>query len=118
MNRTLQAQKARHRAALILKVRSGQLTATAAAQTLGISRQAYYQWEQRALKAMLSALEEQPRGRPRQVRDPHKAALQQQVEQLQKQVQLHEQRDQLRQLINQWREPRAKARGSSTKKKQ
>ena len=31
--------KARHRAALILQVRSGQMTATAAAQALGISRQ-------------------------------------------------------------------------------
>ena len=117
MNRTLQAQKARQRAALILKVRSGQLTATAAAQTLGISRQAYYQWEQRALKAMLSALEEQPRGRPRRARDPDKQALQQQVEQLQKQVQLHEQREKLRQLIKDWREPRGKSRGSSSKKK-
>ena len=55
-----QPRKARQRAALILKVRSGQLTATAAAQALGISRQAYYQWESRALKAMLAALEEQP----------------------------------------------------------
>ena len=41
--------KAKQRAAVILQVRSGQLTATAAAQTLGISRQQYYQWEQRAL---------------------------------------------------------------------
>jgi transposase len=117
MNRTLQAQKARQRAALILKVRSGQLTATAAARTLGISRQAYYQWEQRALKAMLSALQEQPRGRPRQPRDPDKQALQKQVEQLHKQLQLHEQRQKLRQLIKDWREPCGRSRGSSSKKK-
>jgi hypothetical protein len=39
------------------------------------------------------------------------------VEQLQKQVQLHEQRDKLRQLIKDWREPRGKSRGSSSKKK-
>ena len=50
--------KARQRAELILQVRSGQLSATAAAQTLGISRQQYYQWEQRALSALLSAVEE------------------------------------------------------------
>ena len=110
-----QAQKARQRAALILKVRSGQLTARAAAQTLGISRQAYYQWENRALQAMLTALEEQPRGRPRQRGDPKQKALEQKVEQLQEQVRLHEQREKLRRIIKQWEEPRA--RGSSTKKK-
>jgi transposase-like protein len=47
--------KARQRAELILKVRSGQLTATAAAQALGISRQQYYQWEARALQALLGS---------------------------------------------------------------
>jgi transposase len=113
-----QAQKARHRAALILKVRSGQMTATAAAQTLGISRQAYYQWEQRALKAMLTALEEQPRGRPRRRRDPGKEALEQKLDQLQKQLRLHQQRQKLRDLIKQWEEPRVRSRGSSSKKKQ
>jgi transposase len=117
MNRSVQAHKARQRAALILKVRSGQLTATAAAQTLGISRQAYYQWEQRALKAMLMALQEQPRGRPRKPRDPARQALEQQVAQLQKELQLHEQRQKLRHLMKQWTEPRAHARGASTKKK-
>jgi len=83
---------AQQRAALILKVRTGQLTATAAAQALGISRQAYYQWEGRALRAMLTALEEQPRGRPRKQRDPHQAALEQKVAQLQKELRLHEER--------------------------
>jgi transposase len=113
-----QTQKARQRAALILKVRSGQLTATAAAQSLGISRQAYYQWEQRALKAMLLALEEQPRGRPRQHQDLRRQALEQQVQQLQKQLQLHEQREQLRSLLKNWQEPRPKKRGSANKKKE
>jgi len=41
--------KARQRAEVIFKVRSGQMTAKAAAQTLGISRQQYYQWEQRGV---------------------------------------------------------------------
>ena len=49
--------KAQQRAEAIFKVRSGQLTATAAAQALGISRQQYYQWEKRALEALLQALE-------------------------------------------------------------
>ena len=94
--------KARERAELIFKVRSGQMTATDAAQTLGISRQQYYQWEQRALKALLSALEDQPTGRPKTPTDPEKEALQRRVEQLEQQVQQQEQKEQLRQLLNQW----------------
>lgn len=117
MNRSLQARKARQRAALILKVRSGQLTATAAARRLGISRQAYYQWEQRALRAMLRALEELPRGRPRRQRDPQGEALLQQNQQLQKQLRLYEQKDRLRALLKPWPEPRLQGRGSGLKKK-
>jgi len=94
--------KARQRAAVILQVRSGQMTATAAAQTLGISRQQYYQWEQRALSALLSALEDQPTGRPKTPTDPEKEKLQRRVEQLEQQVQQQQQREQLRQLLSQW----------------
>jgi transcriptional regulator of heat shock response len=94
--------KARQRAELILRVRSGQMTATEAALTLGISRQQYYQWEQRALQALLSALEDQPTGRPKNPTDPEKEALQRRVKQLEQQVQEHQQREQLRQLLNQW----------------
>ena len=94
--------KARQRAELILKVRSGQMTATDAAATLGISRQQYYQWEQRALQALLSALEDQPTGRPKTPTDPERDQLQHRVEQLEQQVQLYEQKEQLRQLLNHW----------------
>ena len=94
--------KARQRAELILQVRSGQLTATAAAQTLGISRQQYYQWEQRALQALLTALEDQPTGRPKTPTDPEKEKLQRRVQQLEQQVQHQQQREQLRQLLSQW----------------
>ena len=94
--------KARQLAEVIFKVRSGQMTATAAAQTLGISRQQYYQWEQRALQALLAALENQPPGRPKSPTDPEKAALQRRVQQLEQQVLEHQQREQLRQLLSQW----------------
>ena len=96
--------KARQRAEVIFKVRSGQMTATDAAQTLGISRQQYYQWEQRALQALLSSLENQPTGRPKTPTDPEKEKLQRRVQQLEQQVQQQEQREQLRQLLNQWAE--------------
>jgi len=94
--------KARQRAEVIFQVRSGQLTATAAAQRLGISRQQYYQWEQRALEALLQALEDQPTGRPKGPTDPEKQTLQRRVEQLEQQVQHYEQKEKLRQLLNQW----------------
>jgi transposase len=109
-------RKARHRAELILKVRSGQLTATAAARMLGISRQQYYQWEQRALQALLQALEDQPKGRPRTKLDPDKQALQQQVDQLHQQLRRYEQKEKLQQLLKQWQESRP-GRGSPAKKK-
>ena len=94
--------KARQRAELILQVRAGQMTATEAAQTLGISRQQYYQWEQRALQALLAALEDRPTGRPKNPSDPEKEKLQRRVQQLEQQVQRHQQREQLRQLLRQW----------------
>ena len=94
--------KARQRAEVIFKVRSGQMTATDAAAELGISRQQYYQWEQRALKALLMSLEDQPTGRPKTPTDPEKEKLQHRVEQLEQQVQEYQQKEQLRQLLQQW----------------
>ena len=102
------------RASLILQVRAGQLTAQEAAQQLGISRQAYYKWEQRGLRALLQALEDQPKGRPPAPTDPEKEQLQSRVEALEKKVRLYEQREQLRALIQEMEEPDET--GSSTKK--
>src|ERR1043165_6128374 len=102
------------RASLILQVRAGQITAQEAAQQLSISRQAYYKWEQRALRALLRALEDQPAGRPPAPSDPLKEQLQSRVEELEKQIRLYEQREKLRTLIQQMEEPGSS--GSSTKK--
>jgi transposase-like protein len=82
--------KAQRRAELIWQVRSGQITATEAAQQLGISRQQYYEWEKRALSALLTALADQPTGRPKAPTDPEKETLQRRVQQLEQQVQLHQ----------------------------
>ena len=113
MSRSRTDQQARQRATLILQVRAGQITAQQAARQLGISRQRYYQWETRALRALLTALQNQPRGRPRKVRDPEKHQLHLQVQQLQKQVYLFQQKDKLRQLI---KSMEGSIRDSSTKK--
>lgn len=102
------------RASLILQVRSGQITAQQAALQLGISRQAFYKWERRALKALLNALQDQPAGRPKGTTDPEKDQLQTRVEQLERQVRLYEQREELRKILKQMEE--AGGSGSSTKK--
>lgn len=100
------------RASLILQVRAGQITAQEAARQLGISRQAYYKWERRALQAMLGSLEDQPRGRPPQITDPDKEELQSRVEELGRKVRLYEEREALRLLIQDMEDPS----GSATKK--
>ncbi|HWT79133.1 MAG TPA: helix-turn-helix domain-containing protein [Candidatus Methylomirabilis sp.] len=100
------------RANLILQVRTGQITAQEAARQLGISRQAFYKWEKRALKALLHALRDQPPGRPKGTTDPEKNQLKSRVEELEHKVQLYEQREELRKLLKQMEEPG----GSSTKK--
>jgi transposase len=55
---------ARTRAETIWQVRSGAMTATQAAQHLGVSRKTYYEWEARAMAGMVQALSNQPAGRP------------------------------------------------------
>jgi transposase len=102
------------RASLIVQVRSGQLTALQAAQQLGISRQAFYKWEKRALQALLNALQDQPPGRPKGTTDPEKDQLKARVHQLERQVRLYEQRDKLRQLLKEMEPPDRS--GSVTKK--
>jgi len=61
---------AQKRAEVIMRVRTGQMTATDAAKALGVSRKTYYEWEKRGLGGMLDALEKGRSGRPGEVRDP------------------------------------------------
>jgi transposase len=92
---------ARQRAQLIMQVRSGVLTAEAAARQLGVSRKTYYKWERRALAAMVEALGNRDQGRPPQPRDPEKAALRRQTEELQAKLTVLERTARLRQLLAQ-----------------
>jgi transposase len=113
MSRSRTDRLARQRATLILQVRTGQLTASQAAQQLNISRQRYYKWEKRALQALLRSLQDQPKGRPRKAQDLEKEKLQLRVKQLQAQVQRFEQKEKLRQLLKTMEERPGR---SSTKK--
>src|SRR6516164_7089512 len=102
------------RASLIMQVRAGQITVQEAAQQLGISRQAYYKWERRALKALINALEDQPAGRPREATDPEKDQLKDRVQELERKVRLYEEREKLRALLKEMEQVGPS--GSATKK--
>lgn len=67
----------------ILQVRGGTLTALAAAQRLGFSRKTYYQWEDRALRGMLAALQPGHPGRPSTAPPAPQARLQEELQRTQ-----------------------------------
>lgn len=85
--RTQQAA-ARQRAEVIMKVRCGLISASQAADQLGISRKTYYKWEQRGLSALLGSLEDQLPGRPCQPQDSQRMALEKQLEQAHREIAL------------------------------
>src|SRR5437588_10298387 len=105
---TPQQDKARQRAIVIMKVRSGQLTASQAARILGVSRKTYYQWEQRGLAGMLAQLQDQPPGRPLSPNDPDREALQVQLRQAQNELEQARQVKELRQILESLQPTRAK----------
>jgi len=91
---------ARERASIILQVRSGALTATEGAERLGVSRKTYYEWEDRALKAMARALENHAPGRPSLPLDSEKEDLQRKVQDLEKRLYLAEKTIEVKDLLS------------------
>ena len=91
---------ARERAAIILQVRSGALTATEGAERLGVSRKTYYEWEDRALQAMAFALENHAPGRPLVPPDAEKEELQSKVRDLEKKLYLAEKTIEVKDLLS------------------
>lgn len=73
-------EKAREWQRIIMEVASGRLTATQAAEQMGVSRKTYYEKQERALTAMLEALKDRPTGRPGQPEDPDKEELLEELE--------------------------------------
>jgi transposase len=90
---------ARERAAIILQVRSGALTATEGAERLGISRKTYYEWEDRALQAMALALENHAPGRPPVPSDAEKE-LQSKVRDLEKRLYVAEKTIEVKEMFS------------------
>ena len=111
-------REARLRAELILKVRSGALTAWEAAHQLGVSRKTYYQWEKRGLQGMLEALNRRSGGRPATPVDEEKEQLRQEVEKLRQQVTLLEQGRKIREVLNEKTADTSSASGQNAKKKE
>jgi transposase len=90
---------ARERALVILRVRSGAMTAKQGAQALRVSRKTYYQWEERALKAMALALENHVAGRPCVSTDEEKETLRQRIRELEKKLDLAEKALEVKELL-------------------
>lgn len=92
-------QQARQRTAVIMKVQSGQLTATQAAKQLGISRKTYYELEAKALAGMMQALNPGKSGRPKKPVDQQKQAMAKEIKELKQQVALNEMKINIRDLF-------------------
>jgi DNA-binding XRE family transcriptional regulator len=101
-------EEARLRAEMILKVRTGQITATQAAQTLGVSRKTYYEWEKRGLSAMLGELEDQEAGRPSTAPSATETALKMKVAELETQLKAASQTSEIRAILMAMNEASAK----------
>jgi len=97
--RDKEQELARERVLVILRVRSGALTAKQGAQALGVSRKTYYQWEERALKAMALALENRVAGRPCVSTDEEKETLRQRIRELEKKLDLAEKALEVKELL-------------------
>lgn len=93
---------ARRRAEIIMKVRSGFITATEGAALLGVSRKTYYKWENRAFKGMLNELEQKPPGRPETPdHEITETELRDRIKKLEKEKQLLEKQMELKDLVHQ-----------------
>ncbi len=108
---------ARQRALVILKVRSGVLTAKQGALALGVSRKTYYEWEEKSLQAMALALENQRAGRPPAPVDEEKEALRERVRELEKRLDLAERTIEVKELLSTYEEFRRSKKNSTGKKR-
>jgi hypothetical protein len=100
MSQSQDMEQARRRAEVLFAVRSWKMTAEEGARLLGVSRKTYYEWENRALAAMTSAMEDKAPGRPVQPQDEEKQRLQEQVADLQKKLFVAEKTVEVRDMLH------------------
>lgn len=108
---------ARHRAAVVFAVRSGQITAEEGARRLGVSRKTYYEWESRALQAMTEALQNRAAGRPTTLQDEEKKRLKQQVTDLQGKLFVAQKTQEVRDMLHAYELHTAKMKKSASLEK-
>jgi transposase-like protein len=90
---------AQKRARLILQVQGGQLTATEAAAQLNVSTKTYYEWQQRALDALVSAMIDRPTGRPGTEEDPEVKSLRRENADLKEKLALSTRAEEVKEMI-------------------
>jgi transposase len=93
-------QTARRRAEVIMKVRCGLMSASQAAEQLGVSRKTYYKWEERGLSALLTSLEDQSGGRPCQPVDSEKENLERQLAEVRRENAVWQHKMELKDLLS------------------
>lgn len=107
MERKKKLARGQAQALVILGVRRGNLRAREGAKCLGMSRKTYYEWEERALTGMVSALENRPAGRPPVILDEEKEDLRERVRVLEKKLHLAEKTIEVKDLLAAYEEFRA-----------
>jgi hypothetical protein len=113
-------EEMRQRASVIMRVRSGELTAKDGARLLGVSRKTYYELENRALHAMMEAMEERPAGRPALPVDAEKEELRKRVVALEHQLTMAKKTVEVKELLHAYEMQceKEKRHGVDSKKKQ
>jgi len=110
--------RARQRAKIIMQVCSGTMTAVEGAHQLGVSRKTYYEWEDRALKAMTDAMVDREAGRPQTVQeDAEKEALKRTLAETQKELCVARESIYVRRVLDDYAAKRAEDARRGAKKK-
>lgn len=105
------SEKAKQRAAVILKVQRGEMTTAAGAEALGVSRKTFYAWQERALVGMLMALEDQPAGRPETPVDLEKETLAAKNRELERELEVAKQTVEVKRVLLAWQKQKDKDSG-------
>jgi transposase len=86
---TQDSERAARRLEQIMAVMKGERSVTQAAEALGVSRQTFYEWYNRALAALQDSLTDRQPGRPANPSpDPDKVRLEREKDELQHKVKL------------------------------
>jgi hypothetical protein len=121
MSQKQDMELARKRAEVVFAVRGGKMTAEEGARLLGVSRKTYYEWENRALLAMMAAMENKAVGRPPHPQDEENQRLQAQVAELEKKLFVAEKTVEVRDMLHAYELHKAgatKSAGQTLEKKQ